>query len=159
MLIHPFLPEVIYFMLLSLQLIRLHVSNWHTFIRNNAMYKLETWYTHGQWLDASCIPESSCWCLFVPLPFYFLSLRFQTLHMFVILFRESMRPRKMKPDIHMDTGLMHRLYQYQVSGAYLSIYFVFFLSLQFLKHKVLVTFSLEVQNIEIWYALLYGSMY
>ena len=38
----------------------------HTFVR-----KVETWYTRGKWVDVSCIPESGCCCLFVPLFFNF----------------------------------------------------------------------------------------
>ena len=39
----------------------------HTFLRNYEALKVETWYTCGQWADVSCIPESGCCCLFVPL--------------------------------------------------------------------------------------------
>ena len=30
----------------------------HTFLKNFKAYKVETWYTHGQWVDVLCIPES-----------------------------------------------------------------------------------------------------
>ena len=30
----------------------------HTFLKNCKGYKVETWYTHGQWVDVSCILES-----------------------------------------------------------------------------------------------------
>ena len=39
----------------------------HTFLRDYKAYKVETWYTRGQWVDVSCIPESGCSCLFIPL--------------------------------------------------------------------------------------------
>ena len=30
----------------------------HTFLKNCKGYKVETWYTHGQWANVLCIPES-----------------------------------------------------------------------------------------------------
>ena len=39
----------------------------HTFLRNCEAKKVETWYRHGQWADVSCIPESGCCFLFIPL--------------------------------------------------------------------------------------------
>ena len=39
----------------------------HTFLRNCEAYKVETWYTHGQWVDVLCIPEPGCSVLFVSL--------------------------------------------------------------------------------------------
>ena len=46
-----------------------------TFLRNCEAYKVETWYTHGDWVDVSCIPQSRCYFLFVPYFFIFLSLQ------------------------------------------------------------------------------------
>ena len=43
----------------------------HTFLRNYEAWKIETLYTHGQWADVSCILESGCSCLFIPLFFHF----------------------------------------------------------------------------------------
>ena len=43
--------------------------------RNCEAFKVETWYTRGQWADVSCILESGYCYLFVPL-FIFLSLSF-----------------------------------------------------------------------------------
>ena len=31
----------------------------HTFLKNYKDYKVETWYTYGQWADVLCIPESA----------------------------------------------------------------------------------------------------
>ena len=43
----------------------------HTFLRNCEAQNIETLYTRGQWTDVSCIPESGCSCLFVPLFLHF----------------------------------------------------------------------------------------
>ena len=40
------------------------------------------WYTPEQWADVSCIPQSGCCCLFVPLFFIFLSLQFSNMKFF-----------------------------------------------------------------------------
>ena len=50
-----------------------------------------------QWVDVSCIRESGCCCLFIPLFFILLSLQFQTLKTFVTLFSGTSRPTKLKP--------------------------------------------------------------
>ena len=34
-------------------------------------YKVDTWYTHGQCVDVSCVPESGCCRLFGPLFLHF----------------------------------------------------------------------------------------
>ena len=47
----------------------------HTFLGNCEAEKIETWYTHGQWADVSCTPESGCCCLFVF--FFFFISKFQ----------------------------------------------------------------------------------
>ena len=43
-------------------------------------------------MDVSCIPQSSCCCLFVPLFFHFSFSNFQTLKCFVTLFSATVRP-------------------------------------------------------------------
>ena len=50
----------------------LQLSNIKTFLRNCEAWKVETWYKRGQWADVTCIPESGCCCLFIPLlyPWY-----------------------------------------------------------------------------------------
>ena len=30
----------------------------YRFLRNDVICKVETWYTHGQWADVLCVPES-----------------------------------------------------------------------------------------------------
>ena len=41
-------------------------------------YKVEFWSTHEYWVGASCILESSSWCLFIP-SFLQISLQFQNI--------------------------------------------------------------------------------
>ena len=69
------------FIFLSLQFSDIK-SFLHTFLRNCEAYKVGTFYTHGQWVDVSCIPESACYCLFVLLIFIFLSIQFSNLKYF-----------------------------------------------------------------------------
>ena len=54
----------------------------HTLLRNCEASKTETWYTCGQWTDVSCVLESGCCCLFIPLFFIFLSLQFSNMKIF-----------------------------------------------------------------------------
>ena len=73
--IYPFISPV--FFLSSFQLLkRFHRS----FLRSCDAYTVDTWYTHGQWVDVSCITETKCCCLFITLflNFFFL-FNFQTL--------------------------------------------------------------------------------
>ena len=80
-----------FFIFLSLQLLNIkHFC--HTFFKNYEAYKVETWYTCGQWADVLCAPESGCYCLLVPLFFIFLFSNFQTLKIFVTLFSGSVLP-------------------------------------------------------------------
>ena len=72
--------------------------------------------------------------------FIFLSLQFSTLKLLVTLFFSgTVRPRRLKPGTHVDSGQMYHVYQNQASAAYLSLNFFIFLSLQFSTLKFLVT--------------------
>ena len=62
--------------------------------------------------------------------FIFLSLQFSNIKIFVTLFSETVRPRRLKFGTNVDSGLMYRLYRNQASAAYSSHYFIIFLSLQ-----------------------------
>ena len=62
--------------------------------------------------------------------FIFLSLQFSNIKIFVTLFSGTVRPRRLKFGINVDSGLMYRLYRNQASAAYSSHYFIIFLSLQ-----------------------------
>ena len=48
--------------------------------------------------------------------FFFLS-KFQTLNFFVIIFSGTVRPRRLKPVIHVDNGWMYRVYRNQAAAA------------------------------------------
>ena len=81
--------------------------------------------------------------------FFFLS-NFQTLKFFITLFSWTVRPRRLKLGTHMDSGQMYRVYQSQVTAAYLSLYFFSFLSLQFSTLKMFVAlFSGTVRPIKL----------
>ena len=58
-----------FFSFLSLQFSNIKIFR-HTFLRNCEAYKVDTWYTHGQWVDVSCIPQSGCCFLFIPLSWH-----------------------------------------------------------------------------------------
>ena len=75
--------------------------------------------------------------------FIFLSLQFSTLKFFVTLFWGTVRPRRLKLDIHVHSGQMYHIYWNQPAAAYSSLYFFIFLSLQFSTLKFFVTLFLE----------------
>ena len=83
--------------------------------------------THVDWVNVSCIPESGCCCLFVPIFFIFSFSNIQTLKIFVTLFSGTVRPRRLTL-VHtwtMGGCIEHRN---QAAVAYLSLYFFIFLS-------------------------------
>ena len=60
-----------FFIFLSLQFTNIKIFR-HSFLRNCEAWKVDTWYTRGQWADVSCIPESGCCCcLFIPVFLHF----------------------------------------------------------------------------------------
>ena len=58
------------FIFLSLQFSNIKIFR-HTFLRNCEAWKVDSWYSCGQWADVLCVLESCCCCLFVPLFLYF----------------------------------------------------------------------------------------
>ena len=97
-----------------------------TFLRNCEAWKIETWYTRGQWADVSCILESGCCCLFMnPFVSLFLFLsNFQTFKFFVKLFSG-----RLKLGAHLRCGQMYCVCGNQAAAAYSSLYLsIFFLS-------------------------------
>ena len=71
--------------------------------------------------------------------FNFLSLQFSTLKFFITLFSGTVRPRRLKIGIHVDSGQMYHVYQNQAAAAYSFLYFFIFLSLQFSTLKFFIT--------------------
>ena len=71
--------------------------------------------------------------------FIFLSLQFSTFKFFVTLFSGTVRPRRLKLGIHMDSGQMYHVYQNQTAAAYSFLYFFIFLSLQFSTLNFFIT--------------------
>ena len=74
--------------------------------------------------------------------FIFLSLQFSTLNIFITLFSETVRPRRLKLVTHVDSGQMYHVYRNQAAAAYSSLYFFIFLSLQFSTLKFFITLFL-----------------
>ena len=70
--------------------------------------------------------------------FIFLSLQFSTLKFFVTLFSGSVRPRRLKIGIHVDSGQMYHVYHKLAAAAYSSLYFFIFLSLEFSTLKIFI---------------------
>ena len=123
------------FIFLSLQFSDIKIFR-HSYLRNSEAYKVDTWYTHGQWVDILCIPQSGCCFLFVP--YFFLS-NVQKFKNFVTLFSGTVRPRKFKLGTFVDNGWIYRVFQNQAAAAYLSLYFFIFLSLQLSNINSFVT--------------------
>ena len=86
------------FLHLSLQFSNIKTFR-QTFLRNCEAKKIETWYARGQWADVYCIPESGI----------LLSLPFQSLQFFVILFSGTVGPRRLKLGTRVDSGQMYRV--------------------------------------------------
>ena len=68
--------------------------------------------------------------------FIFLSLQFSTLKFFITLFSGTVRPRRLKLGIHIDSGQMYLVNSNWAAAAYWFLYFFIFLSLQFLNINV-----------------------
>ena len=125
---------IYFFIFLSLQFSNITIFR-YTFRRNCEAWKIETWYTCGQWADVWCITESGCCSYLSHYSVFFLS-NFQTFKFFVTLFSGTVRPRLLRLGAHIDNGWMYRVYRNQAAAAYLSLYFFIFLSLQFSNIKI-----------------------
>ena len=84
----------LYFFIFFFSPIFIHLHFRRTFLRNCWAYKVNTWYTRGQWLDVLCVPKSDCCCLFIPLCNF--SFQFSNIKIFVTLFSGTMRPTKLR---------------------------------------------------------------
>ena len=98
-----------------------------------------------------CIVDIRIRLLLLIRPFTVSFSNIQTLKIFVILFSETARPRRLKPGAHMDSGWMYRVYRNQVAAAYSSLYFFFHFSFQFSNIKMFLShFSLELWGLKGW---------
>ena len=94
------------------------------------LWDLEDWnlvhtWTMGRWIVYTGIRLLLHIRPFIS-SFFFIS-NFQTLKFFVTLFSETVRPRRLKLSIHVDSGQMYRVYRNQAAAAYSSHYFLIFL--------------------------------
>ena len=105
------------------------------------LWGLEDWNLVHTWKLGRCIMYARIRLLLLIRPFIFLHFPFQfsTLKFFVTLFSGTVKPRRLKIGIHMDSGQMYHVYQNQAAAAYSSLYFFIFLSVQFSTLKFLVT--------------------
>ena len=124
-----------FFIFLSLQFSNIQIFR-HTVLTNCEVWNIETRYTHGQWAEVSCKPESGCCFLFVPLFRHFLSLQFSNIKIVRTLSSGTGRPRTLKLGTHVDSAWMYGVYQNQAAAAYSSLYFFF---LQYSNIKIFVT--------------------
>ena len=78
-----------FFIYLPLQFSKIKIFC-HTLLTNSEAKKIETRYTHGQWADVLCIPESGYSSLFIPLFLHFLSLQFSNIKNFSSHFSQEL---------------------------------------------------------------------
>ena len=135
-----------FFIFLSLQFSNIKIFC-HTFLRNCEAWKVDTWYTRGQWADVSCVPESGCYCLFVLLFLHFSFSPIFKHQNFSSHFSQELWGLKL--GTHVDSGQMYCVYQNQAAAAYSSLYFFSFLS-NFQTLKIFVAlFSGTVRPIKL----------
>ena len=135
----PAYSSLYFFIFLSLQFSNIEIFR-HTFLRNFEAYKVETWYTRGQWADVSCNrSQAAAAYLSLYSSFFFLS-NFQTLKFFVTFFSGTVRSRRFKLGTHVDNWQLYRVYRNQAASAYIHPFIssFFFLS-NFLTLKFFVT--------------------
>ena len=98
---------IYFFIFLSLQFSNIK-KNYVALLSGIASHRKLKLGTHNeQWVDVSCIPQSSC-CLFIPSPFFFLS-NIQRLKFFIKLFSGTVRPRYWKLVTHVDCERMYHV--------------------------------------------------
>ena len=123
LLIHPFISS--FFFLSNFQ----HWNFWSHFSRE--LWGLEDWNLEQTWRVGRCIMYTRIRLLLLICPFissfFFLS-NFQHWN-FSSLFSGTMRPRRLKIGILVDSGQMYHIYQIQAAPAYSSLHFFILLSL------------------------------
>ena len=111
------------FFLSNFQTLKMFVTRLSGTVRLRRL-KLGTHVDSG-WVGVSCIPESGCCCLFIPLFFIVSFSNIQTLKIFVTLFSGTVRPRRLKLGAHMDNGWMYHIYRNQAAVAFSPLFFHF----------------------------------
>ena len=95
------------------------------------LWGLESWNLVHTWTVGRCIVYTGIRLLLLIRPFissfFFLSF-FQTLQFFITLFSGTVKPRKLKLDIHVNSRRLYRVYQNQAAAAYSFTSSLFFLS-------------------------------
>ena len=140
------------FLFLSLQFsnIRIFVTSFSGTVRPRRL-KLDTHMDSGQMYR---IYRNKAAAAYLSLYSVFFLSNSQTLKIFITLFSETVRPRRLRLGAHVDKGGNYHVYRNQAATAYLSLYFFIFLSLQFSDIKMFChTFlgNCEAKNISIWY--------
>ena len=82
--------------------------------------------------------------------FIFLSVQFSTLKFFVTLFLGTMRPRRLKLGIHMDSGQMYHVYQNQAAALIHPFISSFYFLSNFQHWNFSSLFSWELWGLEDW---------
>ena len=130
-LIYPFISS--FFFLSSFQTLWKFLSHF-----SQELWGLEDWNLVQMWIVGWCIVFTRIRLLLLIHPiissFFFLS-NYQTLKIFVTFFSGTVRSRRLKLGTHVDSGQMYCVYQNQ-AAAYLSHYFIIFLSLQLSNIKI-----------------------
>ena len=131
LLIHPFISSL--FFLSFFQTLKSFVTLFSGAVRPRRL-KLGTHVDSGQMYH---VYQNQAAALSHPfISSFFFRSNFQTLKFFITLFSGTVRPRRLKLGTHIDSDQMYCVYRNQAAAAYLSLYFLIFLSLQFSNIKI-----------------------
>ena len=142
-LIHHF--NFSFFFLSNFQTLKFFVTLFSGTVRPRRL-KLGTRMDSGQMYRVYLIQPAAAYSSLYFFIFFLSNL--QIFKFFVTLFSEAVWPRRLKLGTCMDSGQMYRVYQNQAAGAYLSLYFFIFLSLQFSNIKIFCHFFQELCGLE-----------
>ena len=107
-------------------------------------------FSHANYYSPALKKWGLYWiCLVLPWFHDCHSVTFQ-IKIFVTVFPGTVRPRRLNLGTHVDSGQMYRIYGNQVAGAYSSLYFFTFLSLQFSNIKIFRHISQQLRSLEDW---------
>ena len=121
--IHPFISS--FFFLSNFQTLKFFVTLFSGTVRPRRL-KLSTRVDSGHMYR---VYQNQAAAVYSSLYFFiFLSLQFSNIKLFVTLCSGAVRSRRLKLGTHMDNGQMYRVCGNQAAAAYLSLYFLIFLS-------------------------------